>query len=128
MKASRNLNAPEKGEAMGKKLNKRLKKFMKRQSMPKRIAGVKVPKALRRAADTELGAAIMAQVLVSGAGAALMSPAAQKLREQAQKFAVLAAQTLSETAQDAASSIASAFEHEEEKPVRRRNTGAAAAH
>jgi hypothetical protein len=112
---------------MSKKLNKRLRKYMKQRTLPKRIAGVKIPKSLRRAADTHLGAAIMAEVVVGAAGAALASPAAQKLRLQAQKFAVLFAHSLSETAQGAAASIASAFEHEEEKPVRRRNAGATAA-
>jgi uncharacterized membrane protein YadS len=114
---------------MSRKLNKRLKKYMKRRSMPKRIAGVKVPKALRRAGDTELGAAIMAEVLVGAAGIALMSPAAKKLRQDMQKFAVFAAHSLSETAQGAAASIKDAFDHEEEeKPVRRTRSTAVAAH
>jgi hypothetical protein len=86
-------------------------------------------KALRRACDTELGAAIMAQVLVGAAGAALMSPQARKLREQARQFAILAAHALSETAQGAASSVTGLFE--DKKPRRRsprkaRNSEAAA--
>jgi len=106
---------------MSKKLDKRLKKYMKRQRMPKRVAGVKIPKALRRASESQLGAAIIADILVGAAGIALMSPAAQKLRTRAQKFAVLAAHSIGETAQGAASSIADAFDSDEKKPVRRRN-------
>ena len=115
---------------MGKKLNKRLKKYMKRRSMPKRIAGVKIPKALRRAGDTELGAAIMADVLVGAGAIALMSPAAKKLRHDIQRFAVLAAHSISETAQGAAASIKDAFdrEEEEEKPARRTRATSVAAH
>ena len=113
---------------MGKKLNKRIKKYMKERSMPKRIAGVKVPKSLRRAADTELGAAIMAEVLVGAAGAALSTPAMRKLRHDAQKFAVLAAHTFSETAQGAAASIKDAFDHDDEVKPSRRPPAAAATH
>ncbi|MBC7770433.1 MAG: hypothetical protein H7124_16760 [Phycisphaerales bacterium] len=47
----------------------------KYRSLPKRIAGVKIPKALRRYADTPLGAAIIAETLVEFGKDALGSPA-----------------------------------------------------
>jgi hypothetical protein len=94
---------------MSKKLNKQLRKYMKRRSAPKRIAGIKIPKQLRRAADTELGAAIIAQVLVGAAGTALMSPAAHKLRRRASKFARYAAEKLGDVTEDATGAVAGVF-------------------
>src|SRR5688572_28001921 len=45
------------------------------RSLPKRIAGIKVPKGLRRYADTPLGSAIIAEALVEFGKDALGSPA-----------------------------------------------------
>lgn len=111
---------------MSRKREKKILKALKRQSMPKRIAGIKVPKALRRVANTELGAAVLAQVMVGAAGAALASPEARKLRQKAQKFAVLAAHALKDTAEGAADSVSGFFEHDDEPVKRKRKNGPAA--
>ncbi|MDZ4761993.1 MAG: hypothetical protein SGJ21_13080 [Alphaproteobacteria bacterium] len=113
------------------KKSKMLKRYAKRRSLPKHIAGVKIPKTLRRAADTELGAAVMAEVLIGAAGVALMSPAARKLRTQIQTFAVMAAHSLGQAAQGAASSISDTFTHQEPEPPpskRKASPSVAAAH
>lgn len=50
----------------------------KNRSLPKRIAGVKIPKSLRRYADTPLGAAIIAETMVEFGKEALLSPPARR--------------------------------------------------
>ena len=87
-----------------------------------------IPKALRRAADSEVGAAMIAGVTLAAAGAALASPEARKLREKAQKFAVLAAHALSATAQGAANSVSEFFGEEEPLKTKRETTAGATAH
>lgn len=61
------------------------------RSLPKRIAGVKVPKALRRAADTELGAALIAEIVVAAGFKTLES---QKVREAMADLRSAGAKTL----------------------------------
>jgi hypothetical protein len=72
---------------MSKKRDKKILKYLKRRSAPKRIAGVKIPKSLRHAAKSELGAAIIAGLLVSSAGIALPSGVGVKLRRRAKQIA-----------------------------------------
>ena len=81
---------------MTKKRDKKLRRYLKRHKSPKTIAGVKVPKALRDVADSPLGAAIIAQMLV-GTAAVKSTPRVTKLRKQAQAFAGKVAGALQET-------------------------------
>jgi hypothetical protein len=90
---------------MSKKMDRKLKKYMKRHSTPKRIAGVKIPKSLRRAADTELGAAVIAQILVTSAAGALASPMMARVRRDAEDFAGKVAHGLSDASKDAAGKV-----------------------
>jgi hypothetical protein len=57
---------------------KSMAKRKRYRSLPKRIVGVKVPKALRRYADTPLGSALIAETMVEFGKEALFSPAAQR--------------------------------------------------
>jgi hypothetical protein len=98
---------------MSKKRDKMILKYLKRRSAPKRIAGVKIPKALRRAAETELGAAIIALILVSGAGLTLTSPGAAKLRKRTRKIAEKVASVLDDSANEVAAR-ANAKRHKDE--------------
>jgi hypothetical protein len=50
----------------------------KYRSLPKRVMGVKVPKALRRYADTPLGSALIAETMVEFGKEALFSPPARR--------------------------------------------------
>jgi hypothetical protein len=50
-------------------------KKRKYHSLPKRIAGIKLPKGLRRYADTPMGGAIIGVTLVELGREALLSPA-----------------------------------------------------
>lgn len=71
------------------------------RSLPKRILGVRVPKALRRAADTPLGSSIMAQLLISAGRAGLQSQAVQGLRDNATLMLNNLASTVTQAAQAA---------------------------
>jgi hypothetical protein len=82
---------------MSKKLDKKLRRYLKRHKSPKTIAGVKVPKALRDVADSPLGAAIIAQMLIGAPAAVKLTPRATKLRKQARAFAGKLAGALQET-------------------------------
>lgn len=54
-----------------------------KNKFPKRIAGLKVPKGLRRFASSPLGAAIIADGTVRGAMAVAKSPRAEQMRNDA---------------------------------------------
>ena len=90
---------------MSRKRDRKILKYLKRRSTPKRIAGVKIPKALRRAADTELGAALIAQVILGSAGAARTSPAARKLRRRTQRVASEITAALGDSVQEIAAAV-----------------------
>ncbi len=82
---------------MSKKLDKKLRRYLKRRKTPKTIAGVKVPKALRDVADSPLGAAIIAHLLIGAPAAVKATPGTTKLRKQARAFAGKVADALQET-------------------------------
>ena len=82
---------------MSKKLDKKLRRYLKRQKNPKTIAGVRVPKALRDVADSPLGSAIIAHLLIGAPAALKATPKATRLRKQAQVFAGKVADALQET-------------------------------
>lgn len=82
---------------MSKKLDKKLRRYLKRHKSPKTIAGVKVPKALRDLADSPLGAVIIAHLLIGAPATVKAPPRATKLRKQAQVFAGKVAGVLQET-------------------------------
>ncbi len=82
---------------MSKKLEKKILRYLKRQKSPKTIAGVKVPKALRDVADSPLGAAIIAQLLLGAPAAVKANPRTTRLRKQARAFADKVAGVLQET-------------------------------
>jgi hypothetical protein len=82
---------------MSRKLDKKLRRYLKRHKSPKTIAGVKVPKALRDVADSPLGAAIVAHLLIAGPATVKATPRTTRLRKQAQAFAGKIAGALQET-------------------------------
>ena len=88
------------------------------RSLPKRILGVRVPKTLRRAADTQLGSAIMAQLIMAGGRTALQSEQALRLRDNAQAMMNSFAASVSQAAQ-AANRPALDDQEDRPSPVRR---------
>jgi len=82
------------------------KKAKKLRSLPKRVAGVKIPKALRRYADTPLGSALIAEAMVECGKAAITSPAvrqaAEEIRQNVAKTGVALAIGLQEAARASA--------------------------
>lgn len=79
------------------------------RSLPKRIGGVKIPKSVRRFADTPLGAELIGAALVALAGAAATSPAARRGRKQIQRFALMTAHAMNDAAHNAAGAVAGTF-------------------
>lgn len=96
------------------------------RSLPKRIAGVKIPKAIRRAADTPLGSALIAETMVEFGKEAVMSPpmrhALADLRTSFARAALGLAASLQHAASNAGQSVVDAAE---DTPKRRRRNASA---
>src|SRR5262249_12482372 len=92
------------------------------RSLPKRIAGVKIPKGLRRYADTPLGAALIAEAMVEFGKEALLSPpvrqAAAEVRNNVAKTGLAIAMGLQHAAQSAGNAITDASESPSRKSRR----------
>jgi hypothetical protein len=127
--------------ASKRKLKKRIRKLEARSSgLPKRMFGVKIPKKFRRTADSRIGSDILAATIVAAGAAALKSPAAERVRKQAQAFLLMAAHSASNATQAAASRVSNALRDSgeeaddvnEPKPAPRRrattSAGTSAAH
>ena len=91
---------------MSKKIDKKLRRFMKRRQTPKEIAGVKVSKSLRRVADSPLGAAIIAHLLVGRTATDKADPATNKLRHEVHAIAGEVAEALASLDADGSVAVA----------------------
>lgn len=98
------------------------KKYVRiRSSLPKRIAGVKIPKAIRHAADTPLGAAIIAEALVEFSREIVVSPPMRAAVADLRRNMSRAAAGLAGSLQHAAYAVADgASDRPDEGPPRKR--------
>ena len=99
-------------------------KRKKLHSLPKRIAGVKIPKALRRTADTPVGGVLIGLTLFELGKDALLSPPIQHalgdIRASLARTALAVAGGLQHAAQSAGHTISDAAAHDHS--VKRRRT------
>jgi hypothetical protein len=78
------------------------KKASRPHSLPKRIVGVKVPKSVRRAADSPLGSALLAQAIIGVGKEAVSSPMVQRAVTDMRVTMARAAMGMAANMQDAA--------------------------